>query len=135
MCVVQLIPLEKRKNLYQNQLVHLLYHQPSHPHLSLLPLSCSLILEHSWKFPGCPVVEKPPSMQERQVQSLVGEQRSHMLQGQLRLSAAKNKKSLEKRKKKKLSLLKIKFSPGNNFRLLNIAPRVLIYQSTNFIYD
>ena len=74
-------------------------------------------------------------MQERQVQSLVGEQRSHMLQGQLRLSAAKNKKSLEKRKKKKTFLIKKKFSPGNNFRLLNIAPRVLIYQSTNFIYD
>ena len=37
-------------------------------------------------------------MQERQVQSLVGKLRSHMLQEQLSLSAAKNKKSLEKTK-------------------------------------
>ena len=56
------IILREKENLFKNQLIHLLYLQPSHPHLlPLLPLSCSLILENSWKFPACPVFEKPPS--------------------------------------------------------------------------
>ena len=43
-------------------------------------------------------------MRERRVQSLVGKLRFHMLQEQLSLSAAKNKKSLEKKQNKALPI-------------------------------